>query len=295
MDGSEGTAVGVGVEGAAGAVPKTGSEIVKITIPDASVKLATEADKNLDTDPKIGIKTVAGADILGDRDTNSTINDSSGGKDDMSVRDEKIFKEHKTQPEGTTATTDGSTADKIGDNPNAATGQPNAPERKPGETDEQYEARGQEFRNEVKRDLEKRVADGTATENDKARLKGINEQNKNTQEVKPPPGAENPQTKSEETTSVENDKRFQDLESKLNNLTAENIELKNEIRQMKTAMKEILPMIATLSKNLQEKETDPKEKKTLAQMLLEIAKILAYTAFSEFLQESNKTITQPNQ
>jgi hypothetical protein len=87
--------------------------------------------------------------------------------------------------------------------------------------------------------------------------------------------------KSEETVSADVQKRFQELESKLDNLTVENTELKNETRQMKAAMKEILPTIKTLLEAEQTREQEPTKKRNLAKLLLALSAVAAYFVFEE--------------
>lgn len=94
--------------------------------------------------------------------------------------------------------------------------------------------------------------------------------------------------KPKETESIE--ARLTKLEGQLSKAELENGLLKAELTKLAATMKEILPMIQVLLVDYQARETEPKKKETLAQLLIKLIKIIA----SSTAIETVKTAASPS-
>lgn len=93
--------------------------------------------------------------------------------------------------------------------------------------------------------------------------------------------------KPKETESAES--RLAKLENQLSGIKLENGLLKAELVKFAATMKDILPMIQVLLLDYKERETEPKKKETLAQLLIKILGIIA----SSTAIETVKTAAPP--
>ena len=83
--------------------------------------------------------------------------------------------------------------------------------------------------------------------------------------------------------------RLQQLEEKINNLTAENAELKANIAQINKTLSEMKDILETVTKEMVDKEQDPKKKESLIALLAKIAAIIIIGA----VVEGGKTAAPP--
>ncbi len=83
--------------------------------------------------------------------------------------------------------------------------------------------------------------------------------------------------------------KISQLEQKLNNLVAENTELRNNIAQINEAFTQMKDILTTLVQSMAAKEKDPKEKESLIMLL---AKIMAIIVIGSVI-EGGKTVAPP--
>jgi len=103
--------------------------------------------------------------------------------------------------------------------------------------------------------------------------------------AKTEPQAEEPKAEELSTTEA----RLKNLEDRINALSTENAELKQNMTELTSAMKEMLPMILALIQAEQAREQDPKKKESLAKTLLKLAAVMALSVFTE----GAKTVVPP--
>jgi len=87
----------------------------------------------------------------------------------------------------------------------------------------------------------------------------------------------------------ESEARLKSLEDKIGKLSAENAELKQNMTELTSAMRKILPMILTLVQAEQAREQDPKKKEGLMKTLLTLVAVMALSVFTE----GSKTVVPP--
>ncbi len=93
--------------------------------------------------------------------------------------------------------------------------------------------------------------------------------------------------KPEDTASIE--VRLNKLQDELSVIKLENGLLKTELANLNTTIKEILPAIKALLEDAQAKETEPKKKETLAQLLIKILGMIAAST----IMEAGKVVAPP--